>query len=122
MATTGPDIPTVTTREELRTLVAEAQLLVELAQQEAARIVTEAREETARRATELVTQAEQLRRLLPDARIVVGHGQMPEGVLEKVMLQFADGAADVLVCTTIIEPKRIGVVHVVFRSTVLTFR
>ena len=48
-------------------------------------------------------QAEQLRRLLPDARIVVGHGQMGEGELEKVMLTFADGAADVLVCTTIIE-------------------
>ncbi len=48
-------------------------------------------------------QAEQLRRLLPGARIVVGHGQMPEGTLEKVMLTFADGAADVLVCTTIIE-------------------
>ena len=48
-------------------------------------------------------QAEQLRRLLPGARIVVGHGQMPEGQLERVMLSFADGAADVLVCTTIIE-------------------
>jgi transcription-repair coupling factor (superfamily II helicase) len=48
-------------------------------------------------------QAEQLRRLLPGARIVVGHGQMPEGALEKVMIAFADGAADVLVCTTIIE-------------------
>ncbi len=48
-------------------------------------------------------QAEQLRRLLPGARILVGHGQMPEGALEKVMLAFADGAADVLVSTTIIE-------------------
>jgi transcription-repair coupling factor (superfamily II helicase) len=48
-------------------------------------------------------QAEQLRRLLPDARFVVGHGQMPEGALENVMIAFADGAADVLVCTTIIE-------------------
>ncbi len=48
-------------------------------------------------------QAEQLRRMLPDARIVVGHGQMPEGVLDRVMAAFADGAADVLVCTTIIE-------------------
>ncbi len=48
-------------------------------------------------------QAEQLRRLLPGARIVVGHGQMAEGSLEQVMLTFADGAADVLVCTTIIE-------------------
>ncbi|HEY6057700.1 MAG TPA: transcription-repair coupling factor [Candidatus Limnocylindrales bacterium] len=48
-------------------------------------------------------QAEQLRTLLPDARIVVGHGQMPEGVLERVMVAFATGQADVLVCTTIIE-------------------
>jgi transcription-repair coupling factor (superfamily II helicase) len=48
-------------------------------------------------------QAEQLRKLLPDARIVVGHGQMAEGHLESVMLTFAGGDADVLVCTTIIE-------------------
>ncbi|MCI0583690.1 MAG: transcription-repair coupling factor [Chloroflexi bacterium] len=48
-------------------------------------------------------QAEQLRRMLPDVRIVVGHGQMPEGHLESVMLKFAGGAADILVCTTIIE-------------------
>ncbi|HTK45871.1 MAG TPA: transcription-repair coupling factor [Patescibacteria group bacterium] len=48
-------------------------------------------------------QAEQLRRLLPDARLVVGHGQMAEGQLSSVMLRFAAGEADVLVCTTIIE-------------------
>ncbi|HJW21433.1 MAG TPA: TRCF domain-containing protein, partial [Candidatus Limnocylindrales bacterium] len=48
-------------------------------------------------------QAEQLRKMLPDARIVVGHGQMAEGHLESVMLRFAGGEADVLVCTTIIE-------------------
>jgi transcription-repair coupling factor (superfamily II helicase) len=48
-------------------------------------------------------QAEQLRRLLPQARIAVAHGQMPEGQLERVMLAFAEGAWDVLVCTTIIE-------------------
>jgi transcription-repair coupling factor (superfamily II helicase) len=48
-------------------------------------------------------QAQQLREMLPDARIVVGHGQMPEGSLEQVMITFAGGAADVLVCTTIIE-------------------
>ena len=48
-------------------------------------------------------QAEQLRRLLPQARISVGHGQMPEGALERVMLAFARGESDVLVCTTIIE-------------------
>jgi transcription-repair coupling factor (superfamily II helicase) len=48
-------------------------------------------------------QADQLRRLLPDARFVVGHGQMPEGSLERVMIDFAAGQADILVCTTIIE-------------------
>ncbi len=48
-------------------------------------------------------QAEQLRTLLPDARIVVGHGQMGEGQLESVMTRFSSGAADILVCTTIIE-------------------
>jgi transcription-repair coupling factor (superfamily II helicase) len=48
-------------------------------------------------------QAEQLRKMLPSVRIIVGHGQMPEGALEKVMVQFAGGGADVLVCTTIIE-------------------
>jgi transcription-repair coupling factor (superfamily II helicase) len=48
-------------------------------------------------------QADQLRRLLPAARIVVGHGQMSEGALEGVMRAFAAGDADVLVCTTIIE-------------------
>jgi transcription-repair coupling factor (superfamily II helicase) len=48
-------------------------------------------------------QAEQLRQLLPGVRIVVGHGQMPEGHLEKVMINFAGGGSDVLVCTTIIE-------------------
>ncbi len=48
-------------------------------------------------------QAEQLRRLLPGARISVGHGQMGADQLEKVMLAFSDGASDVLVCTTIIE-------------------
>jgi transcription-repair coupling factor (superfamily II helicase) len=48
-------------------------------------------------------QAEQLRKMLPDVRLVVGHGQMAEGQLESVMLRFAAGEADVLVCTTIIE-------------------
>jgi transcription-repair coupling factor (superfamily II helicase) len=48
-------------------------------------------------------QADQLRRLLPAARIVVGHGQMSESTLERVMRAFAAGEADVLVCTTIIE-------------------
>src|SRR5437588_9007785 len=40
---------------------------------------------------------------LPEARVVVAHGQMDEAVLEKAMLRFWEGDADVLVCTTIIE-------------------
>jgi transcription-repair coupling factor (superfamily II helicase) len=39
----------------------------------------------------------------PGARVAIGHGQMPEGELEKVMVDFVDGRHDVLVCTTIIE-------------------
>ncbi|MBI2917862.1 MAG: transcription-repair coupling factor [Chloroflexi bacterium] len=47
--------------------------------------------------------AHHLEELVPEARIVIGHGQMPEEDLETVMLDFASGQADVLVCTTIIE-------------------
>ena len=47
--------------------------------------------------------AEKLRTLVPEARIAVGHGQMHEDALEKVMSDFAQGAVDVLLCTTIIE-------------------
>jgi transcription-repair coupling factor (superfamily II helicase) len=44
-----------------------------------------------------------LRRMVPEARIAVAHGQMDEGSLEKVVLDFWQGEYDVLVCTTIIE-------------------
>ncbi len=47
--------------------------------------------------------AARLQQLVPEASIVVGHGQMPEEALEQVMLDFAAGRYDVLVCTTIIE-------------------
>jgi transcription-repair coupling factor (superfamily II helicase) len=47
--------------------------------------------------------ARKLRDLVPEATILIGHGQMPEDMLEQVMLDFTDGKADVLVCTTIIE-------------------
>jgi transcription-repair coupling factor (superfamily II helicase) len=49
------------------------------------------------------TIANRLRKLVPEARVVVGHGQMPEEQLEQTMLGFAEGDFDVLVCTTIIE-------------------
>jgi transcription-repair coupling factor (superfamily II helicase) len=48
-------------------------------------------------------EARRLQELVPEARIAIGHGQMPEEQLERVMLKFADGDYDVLVCTTIIE-------------------
>ncbi len=44
-----------------------------------------------------------LRELVPDARYVVAHGQMSEGQLEQVMIDFWNGEYDVLVATTIIE-------------------
>ncbi|MGI8757846.1 MAG: transcription-repair coupling factor, partial [Acidimicrobiales bacterium] len=44
-----------------------------------------------------------LRELVPEARVAVAHGQMDEGSLEKVVLDFWHGDHDVLVCTTIIE-------------------
>ena len=47
--------------------------------------------------------AERLRRLVPRARVGVGHGQMRERELQKVMRDFVEGRLDVLVCTTIIE-------------------
>ncbi len=47
--------------------------------------------------------AAKLRELVPDARIAVAHGQMDEGTLEQVVVDFWEGRFDVLVCTTIIE-------------------
>jgi transcription-repair coupling factor (superfamily II helicase) len=47
--------------------------------------------------------AERLRALCPGVRFVVGHGQMGEGELETVMMDYVRGGADVLVCTSIIE-------------------
>ncbi len=47
--------------------------------------------------------AAHLRRLVPEARIAVAHGQMGEHQLEKVMVDFWEKSFDVLVCTTIVE-------------------
>jgi transcription-repair coupling factor (superfamily II helicase) len=44
-----------------------------------------------------------LKELVPEARVVVAHGQMPERELERVMLRFTHADADVLVTTTLIE-------------------
>ena len=47
--------------------------------------------------------AAHIRELVPEARVAVAHGQMDEGSLEKVVLDFWENEYDVLVCTTIIE-------------------
>jgi transcription-repair coupling factor (superfamily II helicase) len=47
--------------------------------------------------------ASYLQQLIPEARIEIAHGQMSEDQLEEVMLNFYEGASDILVCTTIIE-------------------
>ncbi len=47
--------------------------------------------------------AQRLQKIVPEASIAIGHGQMPEEKLSKVMLDFAAGVYDVLVCTSIIE-------------------
>ena len=49
------------------------------------------------------TLADKLRQLVPEARVAVGHGQMEEKHLEKVIMDFYSGEYDVLLCTTIIE-------------------
>jgi len=47
--------------------------------------------------------ADELRTLVPEARVAVAHGQMDEGSLEQVVYDFWEQEYDVLVCTTIIE-------------------
>jgi transcription-repair coupling factor (superfamily II helicase) len=47
--------------------------------------------------------AENLRALVPEARIITAHGQMDENRLERVVQEFWDHESDVLVCTTIVE-------------------
>jgi len=47
--------------------------------------------------------ASRLTRLVPEANIVIGHGQMSEKELEKIMMDFISQKYNVLVCTTIIE-------------------
>ncbi len=55
------------------------------------------------RVKDIERTASQLRELVPEARIAIAHGQMDEGTLEQVVLDFWEGEYDVLVCTTIIE-------------------
>ena len=55
------------------------------------------------RVESIYSLASLVQRLVPEARVAVAHGQMPEAGLEKVMLAFVEGRADVLVATTIVE-------------------
>lgn len=53
--------------------------------------------------SDIEKKARELRELVPEARIVVAHGQMSEDVLEQTVQGFWDREYDVLVCTTIVE-------------------
>ncbi|MGH7278693.1 MAG: transcription-repair coupling factor [Candidatus Rokuibacteriota bacterium] len=55
------------------------------------------------RVQSLPSMARLIEQLVPDARIVVGHGQMKERELEATMVKFVTGQADVLVSTAIVE-------------------
>ncbi len=55
------------------------------------------------RVSDIDQVARRLGQLVPDARIAVAHGQMDEGTLERVMIDFWERRYDVLVCTTIVE-------------------
>ena len=55
------------------------------------------------RVQDIEATAHRVRAMAPEARVAVAHGQMDEGSLEQVVLDFWQGAYDVLVCTTIVE-------------------
>ncbi len=55
------------------------------------------------RVESIVSMAERIRTLVPDARVGVGHAQLSDEALEQVMLAFMEGRIDVLVSTTIVE-------------------
>ncbi len=55
------------------------------------------------RVESIYSLASLVQRLVPEARVAVAHGQMPEAELERVMLAFVEGRADALVATTIVE-------------------
>ena len=46
---------------------------------------------------------EKLEKMVPDARIQTAHGQMPEALLERVMMDFYEGEYDILLATSIVE-------------------
>ncbi|MBF0505338.1 MAG: DEAD/DEAH box helicase, partial [Nitrospirae bacterium] len=54
------------------------------------------------RVRDIEKMAEYVRRLVPEARLAIAHGQMPEVQLEKIMLRFLNGDVTTLVCSSII--------------------
>ena len=55
------------------------------------------------RVADLEEIASSIKKLVPDARIAIAHGQLPPRKIEDIMSAFIEGAFDVLVCTTIVE-------------------
>ncbi len=55
------------------------------------------------RVSNIIEVADEVQKMVPDARVIIGHGQMGEGEMEEAMLKFIRHDADILVCTTIIE-------------------
>lgn len=55
------------------------------------------------RINDIEVVARRLREIVPEASLEIGHGQMPEGELEEVMLRFVDHKYDILLATTIVE-------------------
>lgn len=55
------------------------------------------------RVSNILEIADEIQQMVPDARVIIGHGQMGEGEMEDAMLKFIRHEADILVCTTIIE-------------------
>ncbi|MEO6437324.1 MAG: transcription-repair coupling factor, partial [Tepidisphaeraceae bacterium] len=51
----------------------------------------------------IVEMADEIQQMVPDARVIIGHGQMHGDEMEEAMLKFIRHEADILVCTTIIE-------------------
>ncbi|WP_374754830.1 helicase-related protein, partial [Klebsiella pneumoniae] len=55
------------------------------------------------RVSSIDAAAARVRELVPEARVVVAHGQMPEDLLETTVQRFWNREHDILVCTTIVE-------------------
>ena len=53
--------------------------------------------------SDMDNKLEEMKRLIPDAKIVIAHGKMTKNELENIMLKFINKEYDILLCTTIIE-------------------